>query len=56
MTAVIAYLGSNRHAGESQVLGRAFGGIAIATGQSQLLSHESEPLLIPKMRPWRTAV
>jgi len=42
MAAVIKYLGTDRHAGEMQILGYAFGGIAIAVGLWQLFAKSAE--------------
>lgn len=42
MAGVIKYLGTDRHAGEMQILGYAFGGIAIAIGLWQLVAKSAE--------------
>jgi hypothetical protein len=42
MAGVIKYLGTDRHAGEMQILGYAFGGIAIAVGLWQLVAKTAE--------------
>jgi len=42
MAGVIKYLGTDRHAGEMQILGYAFGGIAVAVGLWQLVAKTAE--------------